>query len=744
MKYGTGLFNEYVYNELPIGVTCQGDSLLSCIRNVLFSGSVDSVTVTVLLTGSSVIRPAEAFLGIQAGLTIDRSVMKLTVFGTALAFRTSEGEYLTLPSENVLYSDRGALEFIAAVMDVIGSTERYIFDGAGPANRNLQLFVDVDGSIVLRYGTGSGTVELRGHVVEALTGCWLAVAWSDTGVVLCIDGVAVAQSTTPPDIVFGDNIYIGSRADGTRQLDGYIDELRFSSKDRSIEDMSASYALRLPLEWDVDTTYLLHFDGDLSYPADRQGVWVSPVINAAESRDYASLTVSWDATLLANTTVACQVRTSDDGQGWSAWYDQINGEYAAAPSAPYVQVRFILQELGNAETPVLRSAVIIYEGAPAADEITSNLSVAGRYTFAQLRDYIIVCNGVDVPKKYDGVAVSDISTAPRAFLVCTYRNRLFMAKTTTERSRLYFSDLSEVDVWPVENFIDINPNDGDEITALLPTSATLLIAKQRKTYQLQGYSPDTFQVSVLGDGGTISPFGIVWTPKGVFRLDYDGVWQTNFVRSELLTRPIQKIWDKVNKHALSGAALYYYDNKLLVAVPNDTSSINNSVLVYDFVHGAWTMFEGWYPSCFVTFVERGKQAHLFGSSVTGNVYHIGGKTNDAGMQFNTVVETAHLSLMSQDAEEFLKRFKWVDLIFAGGKTASTVVVRFIVDGERSVGYELTVPAGVVNSTHRLYPPPYGRNIGINIDMPDTSAEGATLLSAKIVYYPRFVKSRRVV
>lgn len=700
-----------------------------------------NVVVSVLAVVATVACYASATFQVAVNTLVARTRAKYTRFGQGISIRAAYNEGIKLASQGVFYHKAGELVALVYTTNATSTNPRYLFDGGGGISNNLVVLITTDGKVQVTYGTGVSTVTLTSPSALLRDGAtWVGVGWDDGGVYLHLDGVLVASSSTKPSLVFGDYVFVGCSSSQTNSLDGILDEFWVSSRRRSTTELLAICLADVPIEWDIDTTYLLHFDGNLNYPANRQGVWVSPVQNATTATDYSSLVVYWTASVPANTAITCQVRTSQDGANWSLWYDQINGNYSQAPPGPYSQVRFILQELSNAGTPVLSGVTISYEGMPTSSVLLSGLSPARTYTFSQMLDYLIICNGVDLPKKYDGVTISDITTAPRAALTCVHKERVFMAKTATDRNTIWFSAPRNVDDWTsadITGAIVVNPSDGDEIMALVPTSMTMLIVKQHSTYYLQGYSPDTFQVTPAGEGGTISPWGVVWTPYGVFRIDRDGVWQTDFRKQILITKKIQKVWDGLNQRQLGNAALFFYKDKLFVAVPSATSNYNDTVLVYDLVQQAWSVWTGWTPACFAMFWERGQWVPIFGSSVSGNVYEIGASSADASSAIIATVETRHLPLVS---EEFLKRVKWVDIYFGGGSTDASVVASFVVDGIASSAKTLTVPANADSAPFRLYPPPYGRTIGVRLQM----SGPAVLQGLSLTYFPRAVRPQRVV
>jgi len=751
--YGRLLYGNNAYNEEVLSAhgAVETFAAASAVRIVAASAAgmvecsavassavvyVSSAAVVVAVSGASVgvrVVSGQAASSVGVSGSVARIRVKYASFDQAVAIRAAYNEGIRIASAGVLYAAQGSLEWVVQPYSVTAGSPRYLFDGGGASGQNLTVVVTADGRVQVTCGsvviTSPGTVSDDGAT-------WVGVGWGSDGVELYLDGQLAASSTQQFTLSFGADFYVGCSASQTNSLDGLLDEFRVSSRKRSAAEFAAAYELgRLgyPLEWDIDTTYLLHFDGNLNVPANRQGVWVSPVLDAVQATDYSSLIVTWLADAPANTAIACQVRTSPDRVNWSPWYDQVNNEYSAAPPQPYAQVRFIFQELQNAGTPVLHEAMVIYEGRPTAEVLKSGLSYSSFYSFAQLVDKMVICNGVDKPLKYDGATVATIDAAPVGKVACTYRERVFLARGST----LYFSDPTNVDSWPATNFIDVNPDDGDEIVALVPLSTTLLIVKRYSMYFLTGYGPQSFRVEPAATVGSISHHGVADTPYGVFEVDREGVWVTDFRKQEQVTLPVRELWGRLNQRALDKVAVFYLRDKLLVAAPESGFSYNNLVLVYDLVHKAWSVWRNVYASCFAVFRERGRWVYLFGDSRTGNVWEL----TDAGEPFSAIIETKHYSPTSEGLE---KRLLWVDLAFSGGSTDTQVVPSAVVDGRRVGMKAFTVPAGAEREVFRLYPAAYGSSVGVRLEMPNVSGDGPTLLELVAVYYLRTARPVRVV
>ncbi len=659
---------------------------------------------------------------------------------------TRAAETLTVPTANVFTKGSWAVELVYRPKDALPSTYFWVWETQIDSQNSYQLYVDSSGALHLAVVSGNTSYTISSSNGFIVLGSVYAIAVSGDGtnIRLCCNGSQIGSDTSyvEPVGTLPTSMYIGGNPQGSGQADGLISDFRVSSRARTAAEHTAYFDSGLPQAWDIDTTTLLSFAGNLNQPAIRQSVWQSPVQNASTASSDASLIVTWQDIIPANTAISCQVRTSPDGSTWSMWYSQINGQYAAAPANLYSQIRFILQETDGISSPVVTTATAFYDNAPSVSVGKSGMAVASRYSFCQLANYLVIVNGVDIPQQYDGTTVSAISAAPQGAVAVTYKNYVFIAHTGANTSRLYFSDLVNPQSWPATNFIDINPNDGDSIQALIPLPTTLLIVKQHNIYMLQGYGPSTFSVINAGPGGTVAQNGFLWTPYGMFYTDDEGVWTTDLRKQLKLTIPIQGVWNLVSSAYLSGAAMYYWQEKILIAVPYNGSNGNSMVLVYDLRLRSWSTIPDWNANCFCTFFERTAWKYLMGSSVSGNVFEIGGQTNDAGTAFTAEIQTKHFPLVS---EEVIKRLKWVDLYFGQGAAAVTVGVQFIVDGVASAQKTFTVPAGTGEmSVFRVWPPAYGSTVAIDVQFQGASFNAATFLGFTLTFYPRMTRPTRVI
>ena len=107
-------------------------------------------------------------------------------------------------------------------------------------------------------------------------------------------------------------------------------------------------------------------------------------------------------------------------------------------------------------------------------------------------------------------------------------------------SRLYWTSLYQPDRWV--GFIDVNPEDGDEITQILSFHNNLIIFKRSRTYLLLGSSPVNFEVRLVNaEVGLVAPRALATLDNRViFYAGRAGIYAfdgSNFARISNKIRP---------------------------------------------------------------------------------------------------------------------------------------------------------------------------------------------------------------
>ena len=94
--------------------------------------------------------------------------------------------------------------------------------------------------------------------------------------------------------------------------------------------------------------------------------------------------------------------------------------------------------------------------------------------------------------------------------------------------------------------------------------------------------------------GCVARKSIVQVGSQIFFLSDNGVYGVNF--DELynlrgattpLSEPINPLMSRINKSYAANAVGIYHDNRYYLAVPLDSSTVNNAILVYNFLNQGW-------------------------------------------------------------------------------------------------------------------------------------------------------------
>lgn len=301
-----------------------------------------------------------------------------------------------------------------------------------------------------------------------------------------------------------------------------------------------------------------------------------------------------------------------------------------------------------------------------------------------------------------------------------------MAHTAANSSRLFFSDVLNVESWPVLNFIDISPNDGDWITGLLALGDYLIITKNRSVWLLLGSSIEDFSVRRLhAEAGCIAPRSLTRVGEGFAFVAHDGVYMSNMSQVQLVTERIRKTWDGLNRRRLFQATAIFHRHKLRIDVPNGASVVNNLRIIHDGIRNALYLEEMTaHASCYAKFIEAGRESLLFGHSTVGQISEADTGFTDGGQPINFVWESKHFDF---GVPERVKRWRRMFMEIAPAATATNLNVAFIVGGGApSAALSVNVPGDATNRIHaaRLLPSQVGvvqgHSIGFRVTQSTTN------------------------
>jgi hypothetical protein len=366
---------------------------------------------------------------------------------------------------------------------------------------------------------------------------------------------------------------------------------------------------------------------------------------------------------------------------------------------------------------VVHGLAVTFDGAPSATPILDDMSFGAEYMFTTLKDILVIANGQNAPYKWDGIGTPTLlgGSPPVLDFITTHNNRVW-GVDAADKSRVRFSDILDPETWSVLNFIDFNPDDGDYITAMTRIGQDLIVSKQWSMALLTGNATTNYSVVWLDvEQGVTGKRALCNTNKYFTYVAQDGIRFTDFNTHAVASERLLPDWEKINKRRLNQAAMVYWRNYLLVALPRDNSLYNNTVWAYDMLRNAWSIINGWNVSNWLIFKQYGEEVLLAADSTTGQIYEV--------MRYSRYDDTEPVtySIRTKDftfnAPERYKLFRNINLDLEATAVESPLTVDLIVDGEKVGEYSTIVPADDQAKIHRMILPPlYNAVIGRSLSL----------------------------
>lgn len=457
-------------------------------------------------------------------------------------------------------------------------------------------------------------------------------------------------------------------------------------------------------------------------PTSRRGFWQSEVVDVSQATNKTTGKVSSDAVLGSDTLVTRSRYSTDGGTTFTDWANVLaDGTMSTPANTTHVQIMQVL--IGqNIE---VKSSTVYFDGTPSAVLLYNGFVADAEYDFAQLRDILIIVNGVDAPRKWDTIgSVTLLGGSPPVLkLVETHLNKVWGVEKDNP-SRVRWSDTLNPESWPALNFIDFNPEDGAEVTSLHRAGSYLFVGKANSVALITGDRDSNFSVMWLDshERGPAGSRSVATLDKYIAYVGVDGVRISDLTRSVINSQKLIISWENdINHRRLNQAAVVFWDHYLLVALPSKTSLYNDTVWVLDTLRNAWSRIVGWSVSCWLPFKQYGQAVLLAGDSQTGQVYQVLTGDTDDGTAVEIDWKSGNLDL---EYPERYKLFGNHTITVAGKAAPKTLAVTYTViggttadgeffDGEiTSVVSPITVPAGD-GQTHiyRILPPVWGAVLG---------------------------------
>lgn len=205
----------------------------------------------------------------------------------------------------------------------------------------------------------------------------------------------------------------------------------------------------------------------------------------------------------------------------------------------------------------------------------------------------------DVLLEIDAGVASDISGTPQAtYLTSTgVEGRLVAAYADMgqppNRDRVHFSAAGDVTDWGANDWVDLWPNDQQQIRAAVAFRDSVFVFKDRRFAVFYGESTDAdgqpiFNYRPVDVGvGCAYDHGATVGPDGVYFIGARGIYRTVGDTPELISQDLQGVFDAATSGLYTGPTSI--SSPRIFAAPDSLYFVNNSqVFVYDFGRRDWS------------------------------------------------------------------------------------------------------------------------------------------------------------
>ena len=238
-----------------------------------------------------------------------------------------------------------------------------------------------------------------------------------------------------------------------------------------------------------------------------------------------------------------------------------------------------------------------------------------------MTDVVIMGNGADVMKKWDGTTFANLGgTPPVAKSIALHAERLWATGVKAAPNSVYYSDDLNPENWTIAEdgagVIDVPTWDGGVCLGISNIFSDVVVFKTNNIHRIMGTYPAVYEVKqVYSAVGAIAEKTIVSGGDKAFFLSKDGLYYYNGVSAYPLLGDTAKDI-VINPSYAKNAVSIIYKNVLYCAFPEGASTTNNAVFVYDLLNKTLMIWRGIAVTDFMEYEDK----LLFASGAT--VYNI--------------------------------------------------------------------------------------------------------------------------
>jgi len=334
---------------------------------------------------------------------------------------------------------------------------------------------------------------------------------------------------------------------------------------------------------------------------------------------------------------------------------------------------------GGSQVMVIEMGSTIYTWDGSASTFTisksTGLTAANQTKFIPAYNKLFRLSQNDNAFSFDGSSWTDEGDTntdpPKGLLgLWTATNRLLVARTTAYPDYMWYSSTLDPQTFARDtNAHKMASGDNSPIMGMAEWTDYDVIYWKKNRILAQNIidtTPANWPIATLAtDVGCVAPFSVANIGEDVYFLDIDGVRslvQSAQDKKRAGSLPLSmaiKYWiDKINWQYANKACAWVWNNRYYLAVPMDTSTYNNYVLVYNRLTSGWTVYSNYNVNCWAQ-ADFGTTDKLYfgNSNANGKVYRADYGTNDDGTAITFHEETKAIDFGAPEADKRGRMFE---------------------------------------------------------------------------------------
>lgn len=317
-----------------------------------------------------------------------------------------------------------------------------------------------------------------------------------------------------------------------------------------------------------------------------------------------------------------------------------------------------------------------------------------------------VDNGSDTPQESFTPPEGNSTGGQKGKYVAMYKDSLFIFGDSSNPSRLYYSgggdQIENFTIGGGGGFIDISKNDGQVGTGMIVFKNSLIVFKERSTYQFSFTSdglPQVVQVNPVV--GCIAPRSIAAVENDVFFLSERGIFTVgneagfafDVLRTNELSARVRSVVQTIDPAYVSNASAIYATaankNLYILSYTPSGSTTNSKALVFDRERNGWVKWTNIQANCWATWKDSTSTTHyLYGDDSSGYLKEVLTGTTDFGAGIHGYF---YLKGEPFNGIHQYKNLKDVDVVLR--RPSGSISLTVVKDGVETA---LTTPIGTVS------------------------------------------------